>query len=141
MKTPMSISFRLPRLAACLLVLACFASLPFSQDTQNQPAPSDDQSMETLKVNVEVVQLFFNVKDKHGALIPSLTKSDFEVFEDGKPQTIKYFKAESDLPLTLGIMVDSSGSMQRMLEVEKEVGGSFLESMIRPKDEAFIISF
>src|SRR5215831_9570313 len=119
MKTPMSISFRLPRLAACLLVLACFASLLFSQDTQNQPAPSDDQSMETLKVNVEVVQLFFNVKDKHGALIPSLTKTDFDIFEDGKPQTVKYFKAESDLPLTIGMLIDTSGSQQRVLEMEK----------------------
>ena len=63
---------------------------------QNSPAtPSDqsqDQSITTLKVNVEVVQLFFNVKDKHGALIPNLTKDNFDVFEDGKPQTIKYFK-------------------------------------------------
>ncbi len=102
---------------------------------------SQDQSMETLKVNVEVVQLFFNVKDKHGALIPSLTKDDFEISEDSKPQTIKYFKAESDLPLTLGILIDTSGSQQRVLEMEKMVGGSFLESTLRPKDEAFVISF
>jgi len=102
----------------------------------------DDQtSTETLKVNVEVVQLFFNVKNKHGALIPNLTKDNFDLSEDGKPQTIKYFKAEADLPLTLGILVDTSGSMRRMLEVEKEVGASFLEDIIRPKDEAFIISF
>ena len=60
--------------------------------------------METLKVNVNVVQLFFNVKDKRGALIPALTKNDFEVLEDGKPQTIKYFTAESNLPLTLGML-------------------------------------
>ncbi|SRR6266496_2173453 len=102
---------------------------------------SEDQSMETLKVNVEVVQLFFNVKDKHGALIPSLTKDDFDILEDGKPQTIKYFKSESDLPLTLGILIDTSGSQQRVLEMEKEVGGSFLENTLRPKDEAFVISF
>ncbi len=95
----------------------------------------------TLKVNVEVVQLFFNVKDKHGALIPNLTKDNFDMFEDGKPQTIKYFKAESDLPLTLGILIDSSGSQMRVLDMEKEVGGSFLESTLRPKDEAFVISF
>jgi len=97
--------------------------------------------METLKVNVEVVQLFFNVKDKHGALIPNLTKDDFQIAEDGKPQTIKYFKAETDLPLTLGILIDSSGSQMRVLEMEKEVGGSFLENTLRPKDEAFVISF
>jgi len=102
---------------------------------------SQDQPVETLKVNVEVVQLFFNVKDKHGALIPNLAKENFDILEDGKPQTIKYFKAESDLPLTLGILIDSSGSQQRVLDMEKEVGASFLENIIRPKDEAFVISF
>src|SRR5664279_4497512 len=103
--------------------------------------PSQDQSSGTVKVNVEVVQLFFNVKDKHGALIPNLSKENFDIFEDGQTQTIKYFKAESDLPLTLGILIDSSGSQQRVLDMEKEVGGSFLESTLRPKDEAFVISF
>jgi VWFA-related protein len=100
-----------------------------------------DQPATTLKVNVEVVQLFFNVKDKHGALIPNLPKESFEIYEDGKLQTIKYFKAESDLPLTLGILIDSSGSQQRVLDMEKEVGGSFLENILRNKDEAFVISF
>jgi len=106
------------------------------------PQESDrDQSLETLKVNVDVVQLFFNVKDKKGALIPDLTKDNFQIFEDGKPQTIKYFNAESNLPLTLGILIDSSGSQQRVLDMEKEVGGQFLQEILRPKDEAFVISF
>src|SRR5450631_2596901 len=115
------------------------ASSPNSNSNSN--GQSQDQSVETLKVNVEVVQLFFNVKDKHGALIPNLTKDNFDLSEDGKPQTIKYFKAESDLPLTLGILIDSSGSQMRVLDMEKEVGGSFLESTLRAKDEAFVISF
>jgi VWFA-related protein len=112
-----------------------------SSSGANANRQSDDQSVETLKVNVEVVQLFFNVKDKHGALIPNLTKENFDLAEDGKPQTIKYFKAESDLPLTLGMLIDSSGSQQRVLDMEKEVGASFLESTLRQKDEAFVISF
>jgi len=128
-----------------LVTLALVAALPLPAAAQNSPAtPNDqsqDQSVTTLKVNVEVVQLFFNVKDKHGALIPNLTKDNFDVFEDGKPQIIKYFKAESDLPLTLGILIDSSGSQQRVLDMEKEVGGSFLENTLRAKDEAFVISF
>src|SRR5450631_147865 len=115
------------------------ASSPNSNSNSN--GQSQDQSVETLKVNVEVVQLFFNVKDKHGALIPNLNKDSFDLFEDGKPQTIKYFKAESDLPLTLGILIDTSGSQFRVLDMEKEVGGSFLESTLRPKDEAFVIAF
>jgi len=109
-------------------------------------APQDssqdqDQSIETLKVRVNVVQLFYNVKDKKGALIPNQTKDDFELFEDGKPQTIKYFTAESNLPLTLGILIDSSGSQMRVLEMEKEVGGAFLNDILREKDEAFVIDF
>src|ERR1700689_992197 len=112
--------------------------IPRTPESSDQ---SQDQSVETLKVNVEVVQLFFNVKDKHGALIPNLNKDNFELYEDGQLQTIKYFKAESDLPLTLGILIDSSGSQMRVLDMEKEVGGSFLESTLRSKDEAFVISF
>ncbi|MGD1214996.1 MAG: VWA domain-containing protein [Terriglobales bacterium] len=133
-------------------VFALAMALSLSAAAQNSPVPtptspatpngqSQDQPVETLKVNVEVVQLFFNVKDKHGALIPSLTKDNFDLFEDGRPQTIKYFKAESDLPLTLGILIDSSGSQMRVLDMEKEVGGSFLDSTLRAKDEAFVISF
>jgi len=97
--------------------------------------------METLKVNVDVVQLFFNVKDKKGALIPALTKDDFEILEDGKPQTIKYFTAETNLPLTLGILIDTSGSQQRVLPMEQEVGGEFLAQILREKDLAFLIGF
>jgi len=116
------------------------------QDQSNQPTQDSDDtaadhSAETLKVNVDVVQLFFNVKDKKGGLIPNLTKNDFDLFEDGKPQTIKYFTTESDLPLTLGILIDSSGSQQRVLPMEKEVGANFLREILRPKDEAFVISF
>src|SRR6478609_10277394 len=136
---------RVPRFqafAASLLVSAMvaagFAAVPMALAQQlphlagtpdpDKPSPESqsgerDQSVSTLKVNVNVVQLFFNVKDKKGGLIPSLAKSDFQLLEDGKPETIKYFAAESDLPLTLGILIDSSGSQQRVLEMEKEVGG------------------
>src|SRR5579864_4213695 len=126
--------------------LALIAVAPFilaqqsSQPAQSQQ-PADQNPTETLKVNVNVVQLFFNVKDKKGALIPNQTKDDFEILEDAKPQTIKYFAAESNLPLTLGILIDSSPSQQRVLEMEKEVGGSFLSNILREKDEAFVISF
>ena len=106
-----------------------------------QSSDQDQQPTETLKVNVNVVQLFFNVKDKHGTLIPNLTKDDFSIAEDGKPQTIKYFTAESNLPLTLGIMIDSSGSQRNVIDMEKEVGGAFLKQILTDKDEAYVISF
>jgi VWFA-related protein len=124
------------------LAVACLATAQSTPTLQDHTKDQDqDQSMETLKVQVNVVQLFFNVKDKKGALIPNQTKNDFELSEDGKPQTIKYFTAESNLPLTLGILIDSSGSQMRVLEMEKEVGGAFLNDILREKDEAFVIDF
>jgi VWFA-related protein len=139
------------RLLPIILTLGLLASAPLAAQqspSSNAPASNapqdsskDDQSVETLKVRVNVVQLFYNVKDKKGALIPNQTKDDFELFEDGKPQSIKYFAAESNLPLTLGILIDSSGSQARVLEMEKEVGGAFLNDILREKDEAFVIDF
>jgi VWFA-related protein len=144
----------IPILALAALVLAAVLAIaqpPVPQQASGQqPAapqqpgqkPEDSQEpTETLKVNVNVVQLFFNVKDKHGALIPNLTKNDFDVAEDGKPQTIKYFTAESNLPLTLGIMIDASGSQRNVIDMEKEVGGAFLRQVLTDKDEAYVISF
>jgi VWFA-related protein len=112
------------------------AQKPADEKPQEEQAPA-----ETLKVSVNVVGLFFNVKDKHGALMPNLTKDDFTVLEDGKPQTIKYFAAESNLPLTLGILIDSSGSQRNVLDMEKEVGGAFLRQILTDKDEAYVIDF
>jgi VWFA-related protein len=134
-------SFRRLLPALTLAALASFAlSQQSPQPAQSQP-PADQNPTETLKVNVNVVQLFFNVKDKHGALIPNLTKSDFEIAEDGKPQTVKYFAAESNLPLTIGMMIDASGSQRNVIDMEKEVGGAFLKQILTDKDEAFVISF
>jgi VWFA-related protein len=106
-----------------------------------QKSEDSQEPTETVKVNVNIVQLFFNVKDKHGALIPNLTKDDFTIAEDGKPQTVKYFTPETNLPLTLGILIDSSGSQIRVLDMEKEVGGAFLKQILTDKDEAFVIDF
>ncbi len=114
---------------------------PTAQKPGDAQKPEEQQPTETLKVSVNVVGLFFNVKDKHGALVPNLTKDDFTVFEDGKQQTVKYFAAESNLPLTLGILIDSSGSQLRVLDMEKEVGGAFLRQILTDKDEAYVIDF
>ena len=102
---------------------------------------ADDQPVTTFRANTNVVQLFFNVKDKKGGLIPNLPKDAFEIAEDGKPQTIKYFSAESQLPLTLGILIDSSASQERVLGMEQEVGGAFLSQILREKDMAFVMDF
>jgi len=136
--------------AASILVFlaAVSGAVPPAVAQNSNPSPAagtqqsdTEKSDQTLKVNVNVVGVFFNVKDKHGALIPNQTKDDFEVFEDGKPQTIKYFAAESNLPLTLGVLIDTSGSQLRVLDMEKEVGGAFLRQVLTDKDEAFVIDF
>jgi VWFA-related protein len=105
-----------------------------NQDDRQQP-------LETLKVNVNLVSLYFTVHDKHGALIPHLTKDDFTVLEDKTPQKIKNFAAENDQPLTLGILLDTSGSQQNVLPLEQQAGAAFLSRVLRSKDEAFLISF
>jgi VWFA-related protein len=105
-----------------------------NQDDQQQPVA-------TLKVNVNLVSLYFTVHDKHGALIPHLTKDDFNVLEDKAPQKIKNFTAENDQPLTLGILLDTSGSQENVLPLEQQAGSAFLSRVLRSKDEAFLISF
>src|ERR1700720_1517332 len=144
---PMSCVFQNRIVAIIAWAVLFLAPSPLAQQSTPQsstPAQKPDDSQqptETLKVNVNVVQLFFNVKDKHGALIPNLTKNDFEVSKNGKPQTIKYFTAETNLPLTLGILIDSSGSQRNVIDMEKEVGGAFLRQILTDKDEAFVIDF
>ena len=139
--------FRHSPAVACFLLIGCLwlpaqqqnpPSQPASQDQQSQ---SDQDNLQTFKAEVNVVNLFFNVKDKHGMLIPNLTKDDFQVFEDGKPQTLKYFSAESNQPLTLGIMIDTSASQTRVLDIEQESCAQFLKEVLRNKDLAFVINF
>ena len=145
--------------AGCLLAwFAAQAQRPPEQPPKASNAPTDDgysvpegpklqdktgqrQPIATLKVNVQVVTVFFNVKDKRGGLIPNLKKEDFQVAEDGKPQTIKYFAAESNQPLTLGLLIDTSGSQRRVLPMEQEVGSAFLRDVLTAKDLAFLINF
>lgn len=94
-----------------------------------------------IKVRVNLVNVMASVRDKHNAPIPTLTKDDFTVLENGTPQTIKYFSKESDLPLTIGLLIDVSGSQERLIDIEKSAAGQFFQSVMRPKDQAFIISF
>ncbi len=122
-----------------LLAGVCWAVPPQQQATP--PQNRQDESLQTFKVDVNVVNLFFNVKDKRGALVPNLSRDDFQVSEDGKSQTIKYFSAESNLPLTLGILIDSSVSQTAVLPMEKDVGYEFLKQVLREKDLAFVIGF
>jgi VWFA-related protein len=94
-----------------------------------------------LKLNVNLVDVFFTVKDKGGNLVPHLTKDDCTITEDKAPQKLKSFVAETQQPITLGILLDTSGSQYRVLPLEQEVGSKFLERVMRQKDEAFLLSF
>jgi VWFA-related protein len=136
-------------IAALLLGLpaltpAAWAQLAPSPDeapVSAAPAPPEEVSVATFKVQVNLVDVFFTVKDKSGNLVPHLTKDDCTVSEDKEAQKLKSFVAETQQPLTLGILLDTSGSQQRVLPLEQEVGSQFLQRVLRQKDEAFLISF
>jgi VWFA-related protein len=111
------------------------------QGPADTPVDNESQPVTTLKVNVNLVSLYFTVHDKHGALVPGLTKDDFSIYEDKALQKIKNFSAEANQPLTLGILLDTSGSQEHVLPLEQQAGTAFLQRILRPKDEAFLISF
>jgi VWFA-related protein len=121
---------------------AQLAPSPDAPPVSNAPdAPAEDQSVATFKIQVNLVDLFFTVKDKSGNLVPHLTQDDCSVAEDKVPQTLKHFVAETNQPLTLGILLDTSGSQQRVLPLEQQAGSQFLQQVLRQKDEAFLLSF
>lgn len=95
----------------------------------------------SIKVDVDVVSLLCSVRDKKGALVADLTKEDFEVFEDGKKQEIRYFNRETDLPLTIGLLVDVSISQEGLISAERRAASQFFSQVLGKKDVAFLISF
>jgi len=99
--------------------------------------PQDD----VIKVDVNLVNVLCTVRGKSGALMGNLQKTDFQIFEDGKQQDIKYFTRETDLPLTIGMLVDVSGSQERLISIEQRAAHAFFEQVLRKKDMAFLISF
>jgi len=118
-------------LIAALVVLPGVGRSLWAQDTAA-----------TIAVEVKVVTLPVTVRDKHGKIVRDLTKDDFTLQEDGRPQTIKYFSQETNLPLTLGLLVDTSRSQTNVLDAERNASRSFLDQMLgQPKDRAFLIHF
>ncbi|HEX3570636.1 MAG TPA: VWA domain-containing protein [Acidobacteriaceae bacterium] len=104
------------------------------------PPPKQDEAMTTLHENVNLVDLYFTARDKQG-FITNLAKSDCSLSEDKTPQTIKNFTQEKKLPLTIGLLLDTSGSQQNVLPIEQQSGAEFLRDVLTTKDEAFLISF
>jgi len=136
MRTSSSCSLALPALA-----LACLPLAYAQQPTAEAPAA-------TLKIQASEVVLPVTVRDKHGALITTLGIGDFSLTEDGRPQVIKSFTRESNLPFRLGLLVDTSHSVAGAMENERKAAGSFVDKMLPadPKagtaaDQAFLIHF
>jgi len=144
-RTTVSLRFAVAVLVLSGLSAAARAQLAPSPDAppvSTAPAQAEDETaVATLKMNVNLVDLFFTVKDKNGELVPHLTRNDCTVLEDKVPQTLKSFVAETDQPLTLGILLDTSGSQQNVLPLEQDAGSQFLQRVLRSKDEAFLVSF
>jgi len=118
-------------LALTLIAVPCFADTPKTPDT-----------VATIAVDVKVVTLPVTVRDKHGQIVKDLTKDDFVLREDGRAQTIKYFSLQANLPLTLGLLVDTSWSQREVLDQERNASRTFLTQMMtQEKDKAFLIHF
>src|SRR5580698_2184697 len=137
--------------AAPVLFAATPLPTAFSQDAPSPTGPppkskapdtvSDQQGpLQTLHIGTNLVNLYFSAHDKSG-YITNLRKDDCLLAEDKVPQTIKNFTQEKNLPLTIGILLDTSGSQTNVLPLEQQSGAEFLKDVLTPKDEAFLISF
>ena len=142
-----SLHFPLRVILQLLLLLAAFTlqaqqTQPAKQTKAAETAQQDQQETTTIKKEVNVVNVLATVRNKQGQLVNNLTKDDFKLEDDGRPQTIRYFSRVTDLPLTLGLLVDTSLSQRRVLEQERTASYTFLEDLLREwKDKAFVVHF
>jgi VWFA-related protein len=129
------------KIAGAIFVLLLVSESLRAQQTQppqNQQAQSQPRGK--IAVEVKTVSVLATVRDKHVKIISNLGKDDFVLEEDGRPQAINYFARESDQPLRLGLLVDTSLSQRRVLEQERGASYSFLDHLLRPeKDLDFVI--
>jgi VWFA-related protein len=107
---------------------------------QGQEKPQ--QSGATFITHVNLVDVLFTVLDRRNKLVPTLEKQDFKLFDDNIPQDVRYFSKQSDLPLRIGMLLDTSNSIRDRLKFEQDAANNFLFSVLRPKkDEAFLMTF
>jgi VWFA-related protein len=116
-----------------LVLLACSAPLFAQAPDADPPSP--------IRVDVDVVNVLCTVSDKRGGLITNLRKEDFEIREDGRKQEIRYFTRDTDLPLTVAMLMDVSGSVRQSLDAEREAAGRFFDVVLRPTDHALLLGF
>jgi VWFA-related protein len=127
-------------ISAAIMALICLSGARLDQK------PASSQPVATLKVQVREVVLPVTVRDKKGALVATLKVGDFTLTEDGRPQTIKSFTRETNLPFRLGLLVDTSRSVSGAMEEERKSAGKFVDTMLPEKpnpipDQAFLIHF
>jgi len=108
---------------------------------QQQQANQIPHSPQTLKSQVNLVNVFVTVRSKDHSIVTGLTKDDFKVYEDGVEQKVEFFSRETDVPITLAMLMDTSGSMYRILPAEKDAASRFVREVLRKRDEAMVMSF
>src|SRR5208337_5510787 len=123
-----------------LLPLACSAALFLATPAVPQ-GQGQGQNPPTIKAEVTLVNLFATVRDKNKRVITDLKQDDFKIFEDGHEEKISFFSKEMNLPITLGLLLDTSGSEQRNLPTIQEAGSRFIRRVLRKGDEAMVMSF
>jgi Ca-activated chloride channel family protein len=145
---------RFKRTGVLLLIVVSVTSLAFYAQEKQTPAPpavappaqeQQDQSLQkqpTIKIPVNLVDVLFTVLNRRNKLVPDLEKKDFRILDDNSPQEIRYFSKQSDLPLRIGMLMDTSNSIRDRLKFEQDAANNFLFSVLRRnKDEAFLMSF
>lgn len=128
---------------SCLLFAASFAFAPVRGQDQTPPdfRPKTEPATQTITVDVNRVGMLFTVSDKKGRFITDLRKDDFEILEAKKPQNILGFTAESDLPLRLAILIDTSNSIRDRFHFQQEAAIDFVNSVMRPVDRTMVVGF
>lgn len=116
------------------LALIATASSGFSR-------AADAPDSASIRVDVDVVNVLCTVSDKRGALVTDLHRENFEVRENGRKQQIRYFAREIDLPLTMAVLMDVSGSVREAIAAEREATGRFFDAVLRPSDHALLLGF
>ncbi len=133
---------RTAALACLCLPSLLLAQQPVPPKLDTSKAAATDAKPTTISMDARLVTMPVVVRDKKGALIQSLTKDDFNLQVDGKPQPIRYFDHDANVPLTLGLLVDTSRSQTSVLDDERSASATFLDSMLTSKqDKAFVIQF
>ena len=111
------------------------------QERPRRALPAENDPQDIIKIDTDLVPVNVTVTDAKGRLVRNLKKEDFKIREDGVEQKVDYFSKDVNLPITLGLLIDTSGSMDRVLPAEQDAATRFLREVMRPKDLTMVINF